>query len=51
MRWSLQAKPVTKGYKWAANAWVHLHNYAVPNKWGCTGIFDDLDDSNVDNRE
>jgi len=43
-----QALPVTAGLKHAANAWVHLHNYRIPNVWGCTGIFDTLDDSNVD---
>jgi prolyl 4-hydroxylase len=35
-----QAKPVLKGTKIAANAWVHTHNYQVPNLWGCTGSFD-----------
>ena len=46
-----QAQPVTKGVKYAANAWVHLYNFAVPNLWGCTGIFDTLDESNVDDRD
>ena len=46
-----QAQPVTKGVKYAANAWVHLYNFAVPHLWGCTGIFDTLDESNVDNRD
>mmetsp|Transcript_9253 Transcript_9253/g.22739 ORF Transcript_9253/g.22739 Transcript_9253/m.22739 type:complete len:456 (-) Transcript_9253:227-1594(-) len=34
-----QAKPVIKGVKFAANAWIHLYNYKVPNLWGCTGSF------------
>eukprot|EP00040_Diaphanoeca_grandis_P013521 m.68329 g.68329 ORF g.68329 m.68329 type:complete len:423 (+) comp23945_c2_seq1:50-1318(+) len=42
------ASAVVDGIKVAANAWVHLFNFWVPNKWGCTGIFDTLDDSNVD---
>ncbi|KAJ1403180.1 hypothetical protein B484DRAFT_475823 [Ochromonadaceae sp. CCMP2298] len=37
-----EAKPVTKGVKYAANSWVHLYNYHVPNLWGCTGVFDEL---------
>ena len=46
-----EACTVTKGVKYAANAWVHLYNFAVPNLWGCTGIFDTLDESNVDKKE
>uniref|UniRef100_A0A6T6YS23 Fe2OG dioxygenase domain-containing protein n=1 Tax=Amorphochlora amoebiformis TaxID=1561963 RepID=A0A6T6YS23_9EUKA len=34
-----QAMPVIKGTKYAANAWIHLFNYRVPNLWGCTGSF------------
>jgi len=34
-----QAMPVIKGVKYAANAWIHLYNYRVPNLWGCTGSF------------
>lgn len=34
-----QAMPVKKGLKYAANAWIHLYNYKVPNLWGCTGSF------------
>lgn len=45
-----QAQPVTKGVKLAANAWVHLHNFRVPNHWGCTGVFDTLDDSNIETK-
>lgn len=33
------ALPVKKGVKYAANAWIHLYNYVVPNLWGCTGSF------------
>lgn len=32
-----EAVPVTKGVKFAANAWIHLHNFRDPNKFGCTG--------------
>jgi prolyl 4-hydroxylase len=34
------ALPVKKGTKYAANTWIHLRNYKVPNLWGCTGAFD-----------
>ena len=37
-----EAKPVIKGIKYAANAWIHLYNFRVPNLWGCTGSFDML---------
>jgi prolyl 4-hydroxylase len=37
-----EAKPVLKGKKIAANSWIHLFNYEVPNLWGCTGSFDEL---------
>jgi prolyl 4-hydroxylase len=37
-----EAKPVLKGLKYAANSWIHLYNYEVPNLWGCTGTFDEL---------
>ncbi len=36
------AKPVIKGLKYAANAWIHSHDYVIANKWGCTGTFDEL---------
>ena len=35
-----EAKPVIKGIKYAANAWIHLYNFRIPNLWGCTGSFD-----------
>uniref|UniRef100_A0A7S2WFP1 Fe2OG dioxygenase domain-containing protein n=1 Tax=Rhizochromulina marina TaxID=1034831 RepID=A0A7S2WFP1_9STRA len=35
-----EALPVIKGEKLAANAWIHLYNFHVPNLWGCTGAFD-----------
>ena len=38
------ALPVIKGKKFAANSWIHLYNYEEPNKWGCTGTFDDLEE-------
>jgi len=37
-----EAKPVIRGKKFAANSWIHLYNYDVPNLWGCTGVFDEL---------
>lgn len=33
------AMPVKKGTKFAANSWLHLYDYRVPNLWGCTGAF------------
>ena len=35
-----EAQPVIKGVKYAANTWIHLYNYRIPNLWGCTGAFD-----------
>lgn len=35
-----EARPVVKGVKYAANAWLHLYDYRVANLWGCTGTFD-----------
>lgn len=35
-----EAKPVVSGRKFAANTWIHLYNYQVPNLWGCTGTFE-----------
>lgn len=32
-----EAMPVIRGTKYAANSWLHLYNYEVPNLWGCTG--------------
>lgn len=37
-----EAKPVVQGLKYAANSWIHLYEYKTPNKWGCTGAFDEL---------
>jgi prolyl 4-hydroxylase len=37
-----EAKPVVKGHKYAANSWIHLYDYGVPNLWGCTGSFEEL---------
>jgi prolyl 4-hydroxylase len=37
-----EARPVIKGTKMAANAWIHLYDYHQPNLWGCTGSFDEL---------
>ena len=37
-----EAKPVIKGRKFAANAWIHSHDFMKPNLWGCTGTFDEL---------
>mmetsp|Transcript_5969 Transcript_5969/g.6160 ORF Transcript_5969/g.6160 Transcript_5969/m.6160 type:complete len:355 (+) Transcript_5969:108-1172(+) len=38
------AEPVIKGLKFAANAWIHLYDFRIPNLWGCTGTFDELSD-------
>ncbi len=37
-----EARPVLAGRKLAANAWIHLYDFAIPNLWGCTGAFDEL---------
>ena len=37
-----EARPVHKGVKLAANAWIHLYDFRTPNLWGCTGAFDQL---------
>lgn len=37
-----EAKPVIKGTKYAANAWIHLFDFQQANLWGCTGTFDEL---------
>ena len=36
------AKPVIKGTKFAANTWIHSHDFTTSNLWGCTGTFDEL---------
>ena len=30
-----QALPVEKGVKFAANAWIHMHDYVTPQESGC----------------
>lgn len=30
-----EAKAVVKGQKYAANAWIHLYNYEIPDLFGC----------------
>lgn len=35
-----EARPVIKGKKYGANAWIHLYDFAKSNLWGCTGSFD-----------
>lgn len=35
-----EARPVKKGAKYAANSWIHSHNFRIANLWGCTGSFD-----------
>lgn len=32
-----EAKAVLRGIKVAANVWVHLFSYDIPNLWACTG--------------
>jgi len=41
VRTNHEARPVIKGVKYAANSWIHLYNYEIPNLWGCTGTFDE----------
>ena len=36
------AAAVLKGKKYAANAWIHLYDFAKSNLWGFTGAFDFL---------
>lgn len=33
------ALPVEKGTKYAANHWIHSHDFKLANHWGCTGSF------------
>ena len=35
-----EALPVVSGVKYAANTWIHMHDFKTPNKWGCTGGFE-----------
>ena len=44
-RTSHEARPVIRGRKYAANSWIHSHDYVKPNLWGCTGTFDELDEN------
>lgn len=37
-----EARPVVRGTKYAANAWIHLYDFMVPNLWGCTGAFEQM---------
>ncbi len=37
-----EARPVIKGVKYAANSWIHSHDFQKTNLWGCTGAFDYL---------
>jgi prolyl 4-hydroxylase len=32
-----EARPVARGTKIAANAWVHAHDFRHAKQWGCTG--------------
>lgn len=34
-----EAKTVLKGQKFAANHWIHQHDYINANLWGCSGGF------------
>lgn len=36
-RMSHEAKPVISGRKFAANIWVHSHEWTRPSLWACTG--------------
>lgn len=37
-----EAKIVTAGVKYAANSWIHLYDFEIPNLHGCTGTFDEI---------
>lgn len=37
-----EARPVVRGIKYGANAWIHLYDFEKSNLWGCTGTFDYL---------
>ena len=37
-----EARPVVRGTKLAANAWIHLNDFRAPHHWGCTGVFDEF---------
>lgn len=41
-RTSHEAMAVIKGKKFAANAWIHSHDFSKSNLWGCTGTFDNM---------
>ena len=28
-----EARPVIKGTKFAANSWIHMYDYEIPNLW------------------
>ena len=32
-----EARPVIQGVKYAANTWIHMYDFAIPNLHGCTG--------------
>jgi prolyl 4-hydroxylase len=34
-----EARPVTKGIKFAANHWIHQYDSKNENLWGCSGGF------------
>jgi prolyl 4-hydroxylase len=46
-----EAKPVIQGVKYAANAWIHLYNYAIPNLWACTGSIDEMSEDDDNSEE
>jgi len=41
-RMAHEARPVIRGRKYAANAWIHLYDFKIPNLWACTGNVDVL---------
>lgn len=42
-----ESRPVTKGRKFAANTWIHSHDYSTASSWGCVGAGDLLDKNQV----
>jgi hypothetical protein len=41
-RTSHAALPVIKRVKYAANHWIHSHDFQIANHWRCTGAYDSV---------
>ena len=42
-----EARPVVQGRKFAANTWIHSHNFQEASRWGCAGGANLLDPAMV----